>query len=72
VGDDIEDVRRRIAELSVEIEVLKAKVMKCLEVVARLREELEGLKRRVRKPSRECIEALRAYEVMEADEPGPP
>jgi preprotein translocase subunit Sss1 len=47
--------------------------MICLETVARLREELETLRRRVRRPSlKEYIETLGACERVEADEPGPP
>jgi preprotein translocase subunit Sss1 len=37
--------------------------MICLETTARLREELESLRRKARRPSlREYMEALRAYE----------
>jgi regulator of replication initiation timing len=60
---DVEELRKEVARLSVEVEMLKAKVMVCLETTARLREELESLRRKARRPSlREYMEALRAYE----------
>jgi regulator of replication initiation timing len=66
VADELEELRREVARLSVEVDVLKAKMRVCIELVARLREELERLKRRARPPSlRECIEA---YEMVEAGE----
>jgi regulator of replication initiation timing len=68
---DVEELRKEVARLSVEIEMLKAKVMVCLETTARLREELESLRRKARRP-RQYMEALRAYEVMEAGEHEPP
>ncbi len=51
MGDEIEDVKRRLAELSAELELLKSRYTKCIELIAKLREELEGLKRRARRPS---------------------
>jgi regulator of replication initiation timing len=70
---ELEELQKEIARLSAEVEMMRAKMMVCLEAVTRLREELEGLKRRARRPSlREYMEALRAYEVMEAGEPEPP
>jgi preprotein translocase subunit Sss1 len=52
--------------------MLKAKMRICIEVTARLREEIERLKRRAGKPTlKEYVEALRAYERVEADEPEP-
>jgi regulator of replication initiation timing len=73
VGDDVEDVKRRIAELSVEVEMLKEKYMKCIEAIAKLREELESLRRKARRPSiRQHIEALKAYNEVEAGGPEPP
>lgn len=73
MGDDIEDVKRRLAELSAELELLKSRYTKCLEAIAKLREELEGLKRRARRPSlREYVEALKVYDEVEAGEHGPP
>jgi regulator of replication initiation timing len=73
MDEKLEELQKEIARLSVEVGMLKAKVMICLETVARLREELEHMKRKARRPSlREYMEALRAYEEVEADEPGPP
>jgi regulator of replication initiation timing len=70
---DVEELRKEIARLSVEVEMLRAKVRICLETTARIREELESLRRKARRPSlREHIEALRAYEKVEADGQGPP
>jgi regulator of replication initiation timing len=71
--EELEELRKEVARLSVEVEMLKAKAMACLETTARLREELEHMKRKARRPSlREYMEALRAYEEVEADGPGPP
>jgi regulator of replication initiation timing len=73
MDEKLEDLQKEIARLSVEVSMLKAKVMVCIETVARLREELESLRRKARRPSlRGYIEALRAYEEVEADEPRPP
>jgi regulator of replication initiation timing len=73
MDEKLEDLQKEIARLSVEVSMLKAKVMVCIETVARLREELESLRRKARRPSlREYMEVLRAYEEVEADEPGPP
>ena len=73
MGDDVEDVRRRLAELSAELELLKLRYTKCIEAIAKLREELEGLKRRARRLSlREYVEAPKVYDEAKADEPGPP
>ena len=47
--DDMEDVRRRLAELSAKVEVLSLKYATCLEAIAKLRAELEGIKREVKK-----------------------
>jgi regulator of replication initiation timing len=71
---DVEELRKEVARLSVEVEMLKAKVRVYIEIVARLREEFEKLRRKARKPGlREYREpALRAYEEVEAGEPGPP
>jgi FtsZ-binding cell division protein ZapB len=53
--------------------MLEAKVMVCFETVVGLKAELERLKRRVRGSSlRGYMEALKAYNEVEADEPGPP
>jgi regulator of replication initiation timing len=72
-SSDVEELRKEVARLSAELEMIKAKVRICIEVIARLREEIEGLKRRARKPTlKEYVEALRAYERVEADEPEPP
>jgi regulator of replication initiation timing len=73
MDEKLEELQKEIARLSVEVEMLKAKMRVCIETVARLREELERLKRRARRPSlREYIEALRAYDEVEAGEPEPP
>lgn len=70
---DVEELRKEVARLSVEVEMLKTKVRICLEITARLREELESLRRKARRPSlREYMEALRAYEEVETGEPEPP
>jgi regulator of replication initiation timing len=70
---DVEELRKEVARLSVEVEMLKTKVRICLEITARLREELESLRRKARRPSlREYMEALRAYEEVETGEPKPP
>jgi regulator of replication initiation timing len=72
VDEELEELRKEVARLSVEVEVLKAKVMMCLEIAARLREKLESLRRKARRPSlREYMEALRAYEEVETGEPEP-
>jgi regulator of replication initiation timing len=71
--EGLEELRKEVARLSVEVEMMKSKVRVCLETMARLREELEHMKRKARRPSlREYMEVLRAYEEVEADEPGPP
>jgi regulator of replication initiation timing len=71
-SSDVEELRKEITRLSVELEMLKAKMRICIEVTARLREEIERLKRRAGKPTlKEYVEALRAYERVEADEPEP-
>ena len=73
MGDDIEDIKKRLAELSAELELLKSKYMQCIEAVAKLREELEGLKRRARRPSlREYVEALKVYDKVGSGEREPP
>jgi len=73
VGDDVEDVKRRLAELRAELELLKSRYMLCIEAIAKLREELEGLKRRARRLSlKEYIETLKVYDEVEAGEPRPP
>jgi regulator of replication initiation timing len=70
---DVEELRKEVARLSVEVEMLKTKVRICLEITARLREELGSLRRKARRPSlREYMEALRAYEEVETGEPEPP
>jgi regulator of replication initiation timing len=71
--EELEELRKEVARLSAEVEMMKSKVRVCLETMARLREELEHMKRKARRPSlREYMETLRAYEEVEADEPGPP
>jgi regulator of replication initiation timing len=73
MNEELEELRKEVARLSVEVEMLRAKIMICLETAARLREELESLRRKARKPSlREYMEALRAYEEVETGEPEPP
>jgi FtsZ-binding cell division protein ZapB len=72
VDEELEELRKEIARLSAELEMLEAKVAMCIEVTARLQEEIEGLKRRAKKPMlKEYVGALRAYERVEADEPEP-
>jgi regulator of replication initiation timing len=69
----LEELRKEVARFSVEVEMLKAKAMVCLETVARLREELEHLKRKARRFSlKEYVEVLRDYEEEEADGRKPP
>jgi regulator of replication initiation timing len=70
VDEELEVLRREVARLSAELEMLKTKVRICVEVTARLREEIEGLKRRARKPT--LKEYIEVYEMVEADEPEPP
>jgi regulator of replication initiation timing len=73
VSGEVEELRKEVARLNIEVEMLKAKVLFCLGTVARLREELEGLKRRARRPSlREYMEALKAYDEVGAGEREPP
>ena len=73
VDERLGGLQKEIARLSVEVEMLKAKVRICLETTARLREELESLRRKARRPSlRECMEVLKAYEEVEACEQEPP
>jgi regulator of replication initiation timing len=73
MDEKLEELQKEIARLSVEVGMLKAKVMICLETVARLREELESLRRKARRPSlREYMEVLKAYEEVEACEQEPP
>ncbi len=72
MGDDIEDVKKRLAELSAELELLKLRYTRCVEAIAKLREELENLKRKARRLSlREYVEAPKVYDEVKADEPGP-
>jgi uncharacterized coiled-coil DUF342 family protein len=71
--EELEELRKEVARLSVEFEMMKSKFRVCLETMARLREELESLKRKARRPSlKEYMEALRAYEEVEADGQRPP
>jgi regulator of replication initiation timing len=73
VNEELEELRKEVVRLSVEVEVLKNKVRVCLETIARLREELEHMKRRARRPSlREYMEALWAYKEVETSGPEPP
>jgi regulator of replication initiation timing len=73
MDEKLEELQKEIARLSVEVGMLKAKVMICLETVARLREELESLRKKARRPSlREYMEVLKAYEEVEACEQEPP
>ncbi len=73
MDEELEELRKEVARLSVEVEMLKTKLMIYLETVARLREEVESLKRRARRPSlREYVEALRAYDDVEAGGHEPP
>jgi regulator of replication initiation timing len=66
--EGLEELRKEVARLNAEVEMLKAKAMICLETVARLREELEHLKRKARRASlKEYMEVLRDCEEEEAD-----
>jgi hypothetical protein len=47
MDEKLEELRKEVARLS-EVEMLKAKAMVCLEIAARLREELEHLKRKAK------------------------
>jgi regulator of replication initiation timing len=72
VNEELEELRKEIARLSAEHDMLKAKVAICIEVTAKLREEIESLKRRAKKPTlKEYVETLGAHERVEADEPEP-
>jgi regulator of replication initiation timing len=66
MDEKLEELQKEVARLSVEVEMLKAKVRVCLEAIARLREELDSLRRKARKPS--LIEALKTYERVDAGE----
>jgi regulator of replication initiation timing len=71
--EELEELQKEIARLSAKVEMLEAKVMVCLETVAGLREELEHVKRKARRPSlREYMEAFRAYDDVEAGGHEPP
>jgi len=71
--EELEELKKEVAKLSAKVEMLEAKVMVCFETVVGLKAELERLKRRVRGSSlRGYMEALKAYNEVEADEPGPP
>jgi regulator of replication initiation timing len=73
MDEKLEELQKEIARLSVEVSMLKAKVMICLETVARLREELESLRRKARRPSlREYMEVLKAYDGVGMGEQEPP
>jgi uncharacterized coiled-coil DUF342 family protein len=70
---ELEELRKEVAKLNARIEAMESKVAKCFETVARLREELDGLKRKARRPGlRGYMEALRAYDEVEASEREPP
>jgi regulator of replication initiation timing len=69
VNEELEKLKREIARLYAELDSLKIKVGVCYELVAELRGELEHSKRRSRRPSlQEHVGALRAYEMVGADE----
>jgi regulator of replication initiation timing len=53
--EELEELKKEVARLSAEFEMMKSKFMVCLETMARLREELDDLKRRARRPSRESM-----------------
>jgi len=71
MNEELEELRKEVARLSAKLEMLKTNVMICMEVTARLRREIEGLKRKARPSLREYIETLRAYKEVETDGPGP-
>jgi regulator of replication initiation timing len=68
VGDDVEDIRSRLAELSAEVDMLKLKYAICLEAVAKLRAELEGVKREVKRIRSFNAKTPKAYNEVEAGE----
>jgi uncharacterized coiled-coil DUF342 family protein len=66
--EELEELRKEVARLRVEFDMMKSKFRVCLETVARLREELESLKRKARRPSlKEYMEVLRDHDEEEAD-----
>lgn len=72
MGDDVEDIKRRLAELSAEVHILKLKYATCLEAIAKLRAELESIKREVKRIRSFNVETLKAYDKVEADVSEPP
>lgn len=70
--DNVEDIERRLAELSAKVEVLRLKYATCLEAVAKLRAELESVKREVKRIRSLNVETLKAYNEVEAGEHEPP
>jgi uncharacterized coiled-coil DUF342 family protein len=68
VGDNVEDIKRRLAELSAEVEILKLKYATCFEAIAKLRAELEGIKREVKRIRSLNVETLKAYNEVKAGE----
>ncbi len=73
MDEELEELRREVARLSTEVDMVKTKVRICIETLAKLREELESLRRKARRPSlKGYVEALRAYDEVEAGEREPP
>lgn len=73
VSEELERLQREVAQLHAELDYLKIKISVCYELIARLREEFEHLKRGSRRLSpREHIETLKAYDDVEAGGHEPP
>jgi chromosome segregation ATPase len=66
VGDNVEDIERRLAELNAKVEVLSLKYATCLEAIAKLRAELESVKREVKRIRSLNVETLKAYNEVKA------
>lgn len=64
--NDMEDIERRLAELSAKVEVLNLKYATCLETIAKLRAELESVKREVKRVRGLNVETLKAYNEVKA------
>jgi regulator of replication initiation timing len=66
--EGLEELRKEMARFNAELEMLRTKVMICIEVTARLREEFDGLRRKVRgRDLKEYIETLRVVEAGERE-----
>jgi regulator of replication initiation timing len=73
VSEELERLQREVAQLHAELDDLKIKIAVCYELLARLREDVEHLKRRSRRVSlREYIETLKVYNEVETGGMEPP